>query len=148
MNDKVKEIINPAVLNDAKKCNAGLYKDGRKPRGKSNLFTSENGHGSHNIKPRTYQIIDLCNSGYTVDQIHERVGGTKSSVRECLKRHNQEITDRGGSFYDIRISGKDFDRIMRSLESYKRNVSHEECNKAAAMQMKLRQFEKHFDFDD
>lgn len=136
------------MINDAKGCNANLYKDGKKPKSDSSKYTSANGHGAHNIKPRTHQIIGLCNSGYTVDQIHERVGGTKSSIRECLKRHNQEITDRSGSFYDIRISGKDFDRIMRSLESYKRNVSHEECNKASAMQMKLRQFEKHFYFDD
>ena len=123
------------VLEDAKQCNARLSKD-----------LPPNVSKFREIKPRTRQIIELCNSGYTVDQIHERVRGTKTSIKECLKRHSQDIIDRGGVFYNIKISGKDFDRIMRSLESYKRNVSIEEYNKTVATQMKLRQFEKQFNF--
>ena len=152
MNDKLRAyrawVKRNEMINDAKVCNANLYKDGQKPKSERNKYTVANGHGAYNIKPRTHQIIELCNSGHTIDQIHERVGGTKSSVRDCLKRHSQKITDRVGSFYDIKINGKDFDRIMRALEGYKRNTSIEEFNKTVATQSKLRQFEKQFDFEN
>ena len=118
--------------------NQGLYQtNGGKP------FAEKKGIGNERaeVSKRTLEIVEMWNDGLRANEIHERIGGSLKSIKNVLLRYRGELTDRSGNYYDIvDLSGEDYDRIMRSLEACKRNVSREEAKKLEALQTFLRKF--------
>jgi hypothetical protein len=130
--------INPKLLEDAKLVNQGLYQTngGKK-------FAEKKGIGNERaeVSKRTLQIVKMWNDGLRANEIHERIGGNLKAIKDALMRYRGDLTDRSGNYYDIKdLSGEDYDRIMRSLEACKRNVSRGEAKKIDFLQAFLRKF--------
>lgn len=96
---------------------------------------------------RSVEIIELYNKGMRADQIRREVGGTKESIVEALKRHQDKLHDRTGVTYNLKINGKEFDLIMRALASYERNVSLPEFEKCQQVSKILRLSKKRWRYE-